>query len=356
MRTELAETLAIEGGALLSVDPPRASMSEAASLLGELFGLSGELTPLSSERDQNFHVRVGGGRSYVLRITNAAEPALFTEFQTEALLHVARRDPAVPVPRLVPSRAGNAISWADRAGARSAIRLMTFLEGRPAYAMPRSPALLRSMAHWLARLDLALADFDHPGADQELIWDISHASRMRRRLEQIEDPDKRSLALGFLDRFDGIVMPIMGSLRRQVVHNDMNPHNILVSGHPGDSVSGLLDFGDMVRTCLINEIAVAASYLNFLDEDPLAEVAVLAAAYHAVLPLEARELSILVDLIAARQLVTIAITEWRAQLYPDNRDYILRNNPSAWAGLQGLERVDRTEAGEALMKSCGVAG
>jgi len=352
MHTELAEDVAIAGGALLSVDPPRVPLSGVEALLAEYFGVSGQVASLSSERDQNFHVRVADGHDYVFRITNTAEPAIFTEFQTRALIHVARRDPKVPVPRLVATSAGGAIAWAEIDGRRSALRLMTYLEGRPVSSIRRSPAQLKSMAHWLARLDLALTDFDHPGADHELIWDISHASRMRGRLERIGDPKKRSLALGFVDRFDRFVVPVLGSLRHQVIHNDMNPHNILVAGEADDDVSGLLDFGDMVRAPLVNEIAVAASYLNFLGTDPLEELAVVTAAYHAVMPLKKQELSILVDLIAARQFVTVAITEWRAQLYPDNRDYILRNNPSAWAGLHGLARIDRTQASDSLMNIC----
>jgi Ser/Thr protein kinase RdoA (MazF antagonist) len=50
------------------------------------------------------------------------------------------------------------------------------------------------------------------------------------------------------------------------------------------------------------------------------------AAYHAVLPLEPAEFSVLFDLITTRMAMTIVISSWRAARYPANRNYILRNN------------------------------
>ena len=60
------------------------------------------------------------------------------------------------------------------------------------------------------------------------------------------------------------------------------------------------------------------------------------AAYHAVLPLEPAEFSVLFDLIATRMAMTVVISSWRAVRYPANRNYILRNNAAAWARLQRM--------------------
>ena len=74
--------------------------------------------------------------------------------------------------------------------------------------------------------------------------------------------------------------------------------------------------------------------------------------FHAVLPLEPEEIDILFDLIATRMVLTVAISNWRASRYPENRDYILRNAPKAWAGLESLAQLSRAEAQAYLREAC----
>ena len=57
---------------------------------------------------------------------------------------------------------------------------------------------------------------------------------------------------------------------------------------------------------------MACSYQLDDSCDPLATVVEFVEAYHQVLPLERAELDILYDLIRARLVMTVAITEWRA--------------------------------------------
>ena len=70
-----------------------------------------------------------------------------------------------------------------------------------------------------------------------------------------------------LDRFDSIA-PQFPDWRWQVVHNDLNPHNVLCAPDAPDRIAGVLDFGDMVRTPLVCDLAVAAAYRIDRD-DPI---------------------------------------------------------------------------------------
>jgi Ser/Thr protein kinase RdoA (MazF antagonist) len=47
---------------VLTVLPPAFTTERVAAIIGELYGLAGTLSPLASERDQNFHLREAGGR------------------------------------------------------------------------------------------------------------------------------------------------------------------------------------------------------------------------------------------------------------------------------------------------------
>ena len=153
--------------------------------------------------------------------------------------------------------------------------------------------------------------------------------------------DLRPLATETLNRFDRDIAPHLATLRTQIVHNDLNPHNVLVDPVDPDRITGVLDFGDMVETPLVCDAAVAASY-QIDPAAPWASLETFAAAYHAVLPLTPLEARLLPDLTATRMLTTLAIASARAARYPDNAAYILRNVPSAAAGLTALANSPRT--------------
>ena len=336
---------------LLTTAVPEATAEDAARIAREHFGIEVEVAPLTSERDRNFHLVDGEGRGYVLKVGNSAEDPAVINLQTEALLHIERHDASLPVPRVCRTSDGrteHALTLGDRT---HIVRLLTYLVGEPLYRTSASSAQREALGHSLARLVLALRDFRHPAAAHDLLWDIGNAARLRKWLPNIAEDELRSVATHTLDRFEAEIVPLQRQQRRQVVHNDFNPHNVLVD--PGDPtrVTGVLDFGDMVETALVNDIAVAASY-HFSGARPLECAAEFVGAYHAVSPLQPEEIAILLDLIAIRHITTITITEWRARLYPENRAYIMRNHPRAADGLRSFATIDRTEAQRAFRRAC----
>ena len=67
-------------------------------------------------------------------------------------------------------------------------------------------------------------------------------------------------------------------LPRQLVHGDINSGNVLFDGDP-PRVSGIIDFGDMVHSYLVGEVAVAAAYAVLGKVDPLTALARVVAAH-----------------------------------------------------------------------------
>ena len=314
-------------GANLTTPPPVLAEALTRDLLQTHWGLTGVLHPLTSERDLNYRVSAAQGR-YVLKLANPAEPEEVTQFQTRALLHL--EGSALPVPRVVRTKTGAT----EVATPYGILRLLTYLEGHPLHLAPKSMTQRAAIGQAAARLSLSLQGFTHPASRQDLQWDIRHTARLRPLLGDIT-PDLRALCTQTLKTFEDTVLPHLPQCRWQVVHNDMNPHNLLTDPADPTRIAGILDFGDMVETPLICDMAVAASYQ--VDPDaPLQSLATFARAYHAVLPLTDLEQSLFVPLTAARMLTTLAIASARAARYPDNAPYILRNVPSASAGLRAL--------------------
>lgn len=322
--------------------------AEAAALAAQAFGVSGHATLLTSERDQNFRIDVPGQAGYVLKITHPAEDTGVTDFHTQAQLHLMHADATLPIPRLIATRDGASVYWRESDDARQAVRLITFVPGVPLHKVARSAAQRRALGTALARIDLALGSFSHAHASHRLLWDLQHLAQLRPLLACIDDAERRALAQRCLDRFEARVAPVLPTLRRQVIHNDLNPYNVLVDADDHDRVAAIFDFGDMVEAPLVQEIAVAAAYQLADAPDPLATAAECIGAYHARLPLTDTEIALLPDLIAARLLTTVLITSWRARAHPENSTYILRNSGLSWNGLERLEAMGMDNALQSL--------
>ena len=321
-------------GSLLGSAPPQMAQADLAALVAQHYGLRGPLRALTSERDLNLHLATPE-RGYVIKLANPAEPAEVTDFQTRALLHLQAA--GLPVPRLIRSLDGQT----QVPTSKGILRVLTYLEGTPQHLTPRSDAQAADLARMAARLALGLQGFSHPAADYVLQWDLKQAAALQPLLPAIADPALRDLAAATLARYHSDIAPALPDLRWQVVHNDLNPHNVLCAPDAPDRIAGVLDFGDMVRTPLICDVAIAAAY-QLDPRAPLHSLTTFARAYHAVLPLTATERALLPDLAATRMLTTIAITSARAARYPENAAYILRNFAAARAGLIALAGLDRS--------------
>ncbi len=326
--------------ALLSLPPPRMAQSTLARLVSDHWGLTGTLTPLTSERDLNHRLDAStatGTTSFTVKLSNPAEAAALTDFQTRALLHAAAADAGLPTPRVLPTREGlHILATPD-----GALRLLTWCPGTPVAHLPRTPALARATGAALARLTIALSDFEHPAADHSLLWDLRQFPRLRPLLPALP-ADLAPIAKDFLQRFEDQIAPALARLPRQIVHADFNPHNLLADPAQPDRLTGILDFGDMVLSHRICDLATACSY-QIDPAEPLHLLAPLVSAYHAHLPLTEAETALLPGLITARMLTTLTISAWRAARYPENAAYILRNAPSARAGLAAATSLTPTQ-------------
>ncbi|MFC4277103.1 phosphotransferase [Achromobacter aloeverae] len=343
------------GQAVFAAEPPRLALADAESIAWQAYGLRATARLLSSERDQNFLLRLDDGRAYVLKATHPAEDPAVTDFQTQAQLHLMQADAALPIPHLHRTRDGGWVYWYEGpVGVRRAIRLISFVNGMPLWQAERGPAQRAALGQALAAFDLALQGFDHPMAGHELLWDLQRAESVADLLPLIEEPGRRALAESHMARFVENVRPALRRLpRRQVIHNDLNAYNIMVFQDDPARIAALLDFGDMVRAPLVQDLGVAAAYQLEDAADPITPAATtLIAAYHRALPLDEDELVLLPDLIAARLLITVAITGWRAHQHPENSKYILRNNGLAWTGLARLAALAPGQASDIVLEAC----
>jgi Ser/Thr protein kinase RdoA (MazF antagonist) len=251
------------------------------------------------------------------------EPIELTDLVTRVLQHVEGQGERITVQRIVPTPAGNLqATFEDSAGEERRARLTTFLPGSVLRSVPVERELRERIGTVLAQLSLALRDFDHPAADRELSWDLRHAGRMQAMLDELPAGPHREELRASLITFEEVTVPRLMELPTQVVHNDLSRDNAVLTT---DNQIAVIDFGDVVRTQRINDVAIAMA--DHLDQgaEPFAPALDLLRGYLAIEPLQAEELALLYDLVRIREVTRIVGAEWRAARFPENRAYLARN-------------------------------
>jgi Ser/Thr protein kinase RdoA (MazF antagonist) len=217
----------------------------------------------------------------------------------------------------------------------------SYLIGDPALAHGVNDGTRRSVGRTAARITKALKGFQHPAATRLNLWDLCHVGDLGALMADLAPSVVTDLIGAFLNHFNRVTKPSLGTLRRQVIHNDLSPSNMVVCAERPEQIAGVLDFGDMIEAPLLCELAIAASY-QLSGEDPLAALRVVVSGFVEITPLAPAETRLLLDFVLARLVGRILIGEWRAKQFPENRDYILRSNGQARDLLETLMPIWRT--------------
>jgi Ser/Thr protein kinase RdoA (MazF antagonist) len=339
---------------ILNTRPPDFSTGGVLEFARDLYGLTGNLSPLNSERDQNYRLETLTGEGFVIKISNSAMDPAVLSMQVQAMEHIAKVDPELPVPRVLKSRNGTTLERIQAGdGLSHLVHVLTYLPGVYPKDDPTYRALLRPVGACLARLTLALRGFHHPAANYELLWDLKQSVKLKDYLHHIPDPGHHQLASYFLDRFERHVLPEIPKLRSQIIHNDFAPNNMLVACDDPGVIVGIIDFGDLIYSPLVTDLATTISQILIEQDDPVGIAGEIIAAYHEVIPLEPAELSLLYDLIATRLTMLNVIGAWRVTLYPENKDYIAGYLGEVWDTLAAWRLLDPAEVTRRFFRACG---
>lgn len=293
----------------LRASPPSLRSAEGERIARELYGLAVSASVLPGERDCNFRLRSADAREFVLKIHEEGSDPGSTDCLVSVLDHMAEQDFALPVPRLFPTLRAEASGRFSRDGIDYATCLVSFLSGRLLAQASPTPALLHDMGTMLARVDRALQGFFHPSLRRRLAWDVRRLPELAEHLGYIESAPLREQITTVVSAFRAS-MPRLRGLRSQAIHGDCHAVNLLVDAG-GESICGILDFGDMIHAPLIFEPAVAMSELLTEAVAPLPAVAAVLQGYVQGVPLHAAEVELLFDILTARHAVTLLVHAWR---------------------------------------------
>jgi 4-aminobutyrate aminotransferase-like enzyme len=110
-----------------------------------------------------------------------------------------------------------------------------------------------------------------------------------------------------------------GQLRKSIVHNDANDHNILVTNDLNNpKVKTLIDYGDTIKTQIINDVAISCAYAIMGQTDTLEAAIPIVSGYHSNFPLQEDELVHLYNSIAMRLIVSYTSAMINLTKEPEN--------------------------------------
>jgi hypothetical protein len=196
-----------------------------------------------------------------------------------------------------------------------------------------SADLMHDLGRRVAQLDRALADFDHAAVYRDLHWDLAHAQReIGQHQALLTDPELRALVDSLVDDFERDIVPLLDGLRRSVIQNDANVYNVIVGG--GDDlysrdqqVIGLIDFGDLVHSYTVADLAIAIAYAILDKPDPLNAATHIVRGYHAEYALTEVELAALFGLVRMRLCVSVCLAAYQQQQCPDEPYLAISQTP-----------------------------
>jgi len=329
------------------------STATAERVALERWGIAGHAKALTGERDRNFYVRADDGREFVLKFANPAEDAGVTDMQIKALRHIAGVDPDLPVPRVIPLPDGAfETPVAHETGGIQRVRLLSWLPGTNLVRARRSRAQRIACGRLLARTQAAMADFRHPGAGHELVWDLKHAMRLREVMFVLTSAAARERVGAVFDLFEARITPSLPLLRHQVLHNDMNGLNTIVDNADHDRIAGLIDFGDMVETAVVIDVATGSVAQFAPDIGAGAALAEFAGAFHAVRPLLGEEIALLPLLSATRVAISLTLQSWHRHIQPHNPHYAPVTEQDVARRLGHIADLLTAETAEAVWGAC----
>jgi 4-aminobutyrate aminotransferase-like enzyme/Ser/Thr protein kinase RdoA (MazF antagonist) len=338
---------------------PAFSVEDAIRFAQKFYTLEVQAKLLSSERDQNFLLQADNGDQFVLKIANGTEEHAMLEAQNQVMRHLESYFQFCS--RVIPSVSGEEIiTVKSGSGEAHFLRLVTYLTGTPLGNVKRhSPDLLQDLGFKIGQVVEALRNLDHPAFHRNFHWDLANGLGILQKHEaQIQESELRKLIQLFRTQFEQHVTPLLPLLRRSVIYNDANDFNLLVGG--GDdlysrnqNIVGLIDFGDMVYSYAISDLAVAIAYAILDKPDPLAVAAQIVKGYHAACQITEDELAVLFALVTMRLCMSACIAADQQSRRPDN-EYLGISQDSIRTTLPRLAAIHPNFARAVFREACGL--
>jgi len=314
---------------------------QAAALAASTFGIEGQASELPGEVDTNFKIRTEDG-TYVLKLSPPETTGSLLAARQFAMTRLGSA--GVPYRFPMPPDGGEDVVPLPEGGSAS---LLTWIEGTPFGEAGRPIELAQDIGLLAGTVVRSLEGFDHPALHYDTHWNLAAATSVLRQLiRHVPSRGDRALIEDALDHLV-VQLPKLRKLPKQVIHGDINDLNVLVRDN---EVVGLIDFGDLIHSWRIAEVAIAATYAMLGQDDPLAVATDVVTGYAEIADVTTAEAEMIYDLIRARLAVSACVAASRAD---QGNPHHLVSEDDVWELLDRLDYVDAVAARTELARAAG---
>ena len=302
--------------------------------LRQKFGIDAKLKCLDGEFDLNFMVTETSGQKYILKVMRADCASDLVDMQCAAIRSLEKEK--LPTPKIISSLSGtDYVVFDDEKGIPRLVWMITALDGI-CYAniKPQSLNFIYDLGIKSGVLSSALTDFNHPYLDRDFKWNLMQSNWIKDHLNLIKCKLRRGILFEIIEQYE-ITLEYAQNLPHVAIHNDLNDYNVLAtsSNLGGVKVSGIIDFGDMVRNPRICELAIAGAYAVLDRDDPMDALAKLVEGYHLIYPLKINELEMIYTFLRMRLAVSVINSTLMALENPKD-PYVTISQAPAWRFLE----------------------
>ena len=326
------------------------TIQEAEVFANKYYNIIAQGSLLNGYDEQNFLLTNNNGEKFIMKIANDSHNIHFLDAQVKIINHLSESELSRNFQHLILNTEGEPITKIIVEEINYYIRVLTYLEGT--FWIDQSnnnEKLYCNLGSFLGKMDRSLENFSHPAMHRHYTWDISTAADANKKLHHINNHEVRRIVGYFLMQFETEVIPEISSLHHIYAHNDANDYNVLIDQ---DKIVGLIDFGDMVYTARINNVAVACTYAMLNTIDPLQAAEKVVQGYHEICKLSEKELGLLYHLIAGRLCISLTQSAFNTSKDSNNEHHFITEKP-ALELLYKLMEVSPIKAENNFRKTCG---
>lgn len=337
-------------------NPPDFDEEEVKKILRKHYGIEGEVSLLPGDLGRNFHVIDKDGKEYIFKIANEIEHYYYIKAQNDLLIYLNSQNFDFMLPSIIKNKEGEYITEImGRNSKRYNSRLLKWINGKFLAEIEADDELLIDYGRSLGRMDRTLENFDIPYAHRYWHWDLKNILEMRELISYIEDIERKRLVEYFFLLFETEVVPEFPCLRKSLIYNDANDYNVLIEiGQEGKKkIAGFIDFGDIVYSYTLFNVAVALTYAMLNKEDPLHVAYSLLKGYNEIFPLKEKEIGLLYYCIAGRLCLSLLMSSYQKKLRPED-SYVTISEKSVGEFLKILHSINPLRTEEVFRKACGL--
>jgi ethanolamine-phosphate phospho-lyase len=283
-----------------------------------------EIKKLNGYENENYLIETIKNKYIFKKYPYSFELESIIQSENEALLFLSDNNNQFPIP--IKTIDGVYVKIHEIEGKKFICRLLSFLDGEMLGSIKNTKEIFESFGIFLAKMNKKLLSYNNIIIKSRIWnWDLQHFHLNEKYFDDIVKAKDRSLVKYFFYQFEENVNPLIPSLRKSIIHSDANEWNVLIRN---GKVSSIIDFGDLVYSPLINEIATAITYVSYDKKNPLDWALIILESYNNELPILESEIKILYYLIAARLCISLCNAAHSKKINPEN-DYAFSSEESA---------------------------